>query len=206
MSLDHPTGSHPSVDLSAPLRLDVSHEISSRANNAIHNGDSDIQNAYYNGWKHDTFVSNVLVFMPDGTIAFAVINHPGSHHDVTVARPLMDLLEYHTPPRFYILGDTAFQYQSNKLVTPYKRNQFSADAIIRARQLIQHQERTSARQTVEWGNGQLQASFPRLRVELRGSDWEYNGNLIQLCLHLFNLKVRRMNIFNQVSYVFNSRP
>eukprot|EP00957_Ditylum_brightwellii_P192900 14687509-Ditylum_brightwellii.AAC.1 len=25
-----------------------------------------IQNAFYNGWKHDLYVSNIFLFMPDG--------------------------------------------------------------------------------------------------------------------------------------------
>ena len=36
-----------------------------------------IQNAYYNGWTHDTYIGNLFVFAPDGCIAIRIINAPG---------------------------------------------------------------------------------------------------------------------------------
>lgn len=44
-------------------------------------GDVIIQNYYYNGWTHDHYVSNVLVFLPSGKIWASVINAPGLWHD-----------------------------------------------------------------------------------------------------------------------------
>jgi len=40
---------------------------------------------FYNGWKHDHFISNILCFAPNGTIVSCVINAPGSLHDSTIA-------------------------------------------------------------------------------------------------------------------------
>lgn len=160
------------------------------------------QNGYYNGRKHDTFVSNVFVFVPDGTIAMAMINFPGSQHDARVARKFYPVVERYTPEGAYILGDSAFNYVSDKIVTTYKRNQLDPDPLIRGLQKERHHERTSARQTVEWGNGQLQRSFPRLTKELSATKWDYNHDLILICLRLFNLKTRRMKVFNQVATVF----
>ncbi|KAG9404771.1 hypothetical protein AC1031_004976 [Aphanomyces cochlioides] len=40
---------------------------------------------FYNGWTHDHYVSNVLVFCPNGTVAAAAINAPGSMHDSQIA-------------------------------------------------------------------------------------------------------------------------
>lgn len=37
-------------------------------------GDALIQERFYNGWTHDHYVSSVLCFCPDGTIAIAYIN------------------------------------------------------------------------------------------------------------------------------------
>ena len=44
-----------------------------------------IQNQYYNGWKSDRYVRNVLDFCPTGTIVVAATNIPGCVHDSMVA-------------------------------------------------------------------------------------------------------------------------
>eukprot|EP00957_Ditylum_brightwellii_P183220 13955929-Ditylum_brightwellii.AAC.1 len=41
-------------------------------------GSHAIQNAVYNGWKHDNYISNIFLFIPDGTTPAMVINVPGS--------------------------------------------------------------------------------------------------------------------------------
>ena len=73
-------------------------------------GDSDIQNAYYNGWKACCNISNVIVWAPDGTIIWARYNCPGSFHDTTVAAPLLELLydEGRTPKNMKLLADSGF--------------------------------------------------------------------------------------------------
>ena len=48
--------------------------------------DHEEQMKYYNGWKHDHYISNVICFAPDGTIPCAYLNCPGSLHDSNVAR------------------------------------------------------------------------------------------------------------------------
>ena len=47
-------------------------------------GDPDEQNMFYNGWKHDHYVTNIFVFAPDGTVRAMVLNCPGSVHDSMV--------------------------------------------------------------------------------------------------------------------------
>eukprot|EP00957_Ditylum_brightwellii_P150807 11482706-Ditylum_brightwellii.AAC.1 len=44
-----------------------------------------IQNAFYNSWKHDHYVTSVFLFTPDGMIRAMVINVPGCTHDSTAA-------------------------------------------------------------------------------------------------------------------------
>ena len=39
-------------------------------------GDNLVQNAFYNGWKCDHFVTNLFLFAPDGTIVAAIVNCP----------------------------------------------------------------------------------------------------------------------------------
>jgi hypothetical protein len=48
-------------------------------------GNANVQNMFYNGWTHDTYVTNVLVFCPRGTVIAASYNHPGSMHDSEIA-------------------------------------------------------------------------------------------------------------------------
>mmetsp|Transcript_29856 Transcript_29856/g.45787 ORF Transcript_29856/g.45787 Transcript_29856/m.45787 type:complete len:87 (-) Transcript_29856:352-612(-) len=43
------------------------------------------QTTFYNGWTHNTYVGNVLLFCPDGTILFACTNILGRVHDSTIA-------------------------------------------------------------------------------------------------------------------------
>ncbi len=47
--------------------------------------DDIVQSRFYNGWKSDHFVSAVLCFVPDGTIATGFYNVPGCCHDSTIA-------------------------------------------------------------------------------------------------------------------------
>ena len=42
------------------------------------------QALFYNGWKHDHFVTAVMCFCPDGTIPITFFNVPGAQHDSTV--------------------------------------------------------------------------------------------------------------------------
>ena len=44
-----------------------------------------IQNLFYNGWKHDHYVSNVFVFSPNGVVVACAANALGAMHDSTVS-------------------------------------------------------------------------------------------------------------------------
>ena len=48
-------------------------------------GDSVIQSRFYNGWKHDNFVTNNLAFALNGSIIACTLNAPGTWHDSTLA-------------------------------------------------------------------------------------------------------------------------
>ena len=39
--------------------------------------DPEMENAYYNGWTSDHYISNVFLFTPDGCVSYAVMNCPG---------------------------------------------------------------------------------------------------------------------------------
>jgi hypothetical protein len=42
-------------------------------------GSTKVQGYFYNGWKHNHFVTFVFCFCPDGTIPIAHMNLPGQH-------------------------------------------------------------------------------------------------------------------------------
>ena len=44
-------------------------------------GSTQQQAYFYNGWKHNHFVTSVFCFCPDGTIPITYMNLPGSMHD-----------------------------------------------------------------------------------------------------------------------------
>lgn len=48
-------------------------------------GDVVFQNRYYNGYTHDHYVWNVLVFVPSGRLMSCALNSPGCLHDHTIA-------------------------------------------------------------------------------------------------------------------------
>jgi hypothetical protein len=75
----------------------------------LESGDSDVQNAYYNGWLSACYVSNVFVFAPTGKIIYAAINRPGSWHDSAVCKSLYEKLKL-LESDFNILADSAFTY------------------------------------------------------------------------------------------------
>ena len=48
-------------------------------------GDSVIQSHFYNGWKHDHYVTNIFAFALNGSIIACTLNAPGTWHDSTLA-------------------------------------------------------------------------------------------------------------------------
>jgi len=53
---------------------------------------SDIQNAYYNGWLHCVLVTGTMCFGVDGTIVWARLNCPGSWNDGETSRSFREKL------------------------------------------------------------------------------------------------------------------
>ena len=170
----------------------------------LNHSNSYIQNAYYNGYKGGTTITNVLIFAPDGTIIYASINHPGNYHDSRASAAIYEVVNdpLLTPDPYRLLGDSAFPSRTGKIIALKKSNQFSHDPAIRAEQKEMQFLLSSARQTVEWGMRVIQGTFQRLHIPLKSSDTQYNYILIRLCLHLSNMRTRRMGVFNQIQTVF----
>ncbi|CAA7259588.1 unnamed protein product [Cyclocybe aegerita] len=173
--------------------------------------DEDIENATYNGWLSEHFVSSVLVFSPKGKninaivtsftdnilgeIIDAVVNAPGSWHDANVARPIFERLCTRTPPGYYLIADTAFPRGHICHPIALKAGQAvrgTPDEI--AERMAYDHELLSYRQTAEWGNRGLQGAFGRLRVPLPIDNAEHRGNLLEICNRLNNLRTRRVGI------------
>ena len=156
------------------------------------------QNAYYNGWVREVSVTNVLVFTPDGCIALARFNCPGSWHDSIVALPIYDVLNdpTYTPPPYRIIADSAF-VSTDRCVTCLTMTQV---AIASRAALRMNAAVVSVRQAAEWGNGALQRTFARLKLPL-SADADTRASLLHVVFHLYNLRTR-LTGFNQIKSVF----
>jgi hypothetical protein len=162
------------------------------------------QNAYYDGYLHDTFVNNVLVFSPEGKVIAAAINYPGSWHDSTVALNIIDACDAHLE-NYAICVDQGFPRSGrllHKFVGPLnvhtRRNLLPE---LRAYMLRKHAIYVSLRQAAEWGMRALQGTFARLKSRMTSS--KPNRQLLILSiLYLSNFRAQHVGL-NQIATVFN---
>jgi len=168
-------------------------------------GNSDIENAYYNGWTCQHYCSSVFTFASDGTIIHATLNAPGSWHDAMVAGELYNKLRNHN---YFIVADTAFPHTRgdirNKIKTPIKtgdrlpsNRQELAECLAFSAQVV------SARQAAEWGMRAIQGSFGRLRVPLPIGDSTYRLHLLECCIRSHQVRTRLVGV-NQIAEVYES--
>ncbi|KAG6590961.1 uncharacterized protein IUM83_11193 [Phytophthora cinnamomi] len=87
----------------------------------------DVQNAFYNGWLHDVFVTGTLCFGADGLIVWARHNCPGSRNDAENCVEFRDnLLDEELCPdkRYGVVADSAFPCSgrmTDRILTPLKK-------------------------------------------------------------------------------------
>lgn len=76
----------------------------------LQSGDVNKQNAQFNGWLNDCFVTGVLVFDSNGVLIWAKHNCPGSWNDGEMCRELLVKLTdpSKTLPHHGLCADTAF--------------------------------------------------------------------------------------------------
>ena len=165
-------------------------------------GDDKVQSMFYNGWKCDHFVTNVLLFAPDGTIADGVYNCPGSVHDSQVAgwgKLYNRLGKHHEQFHGKITGDSAFLSGPG---VPYiiKSAQNSVYAE-NEREVLTIREATSMRQASEWGMRALQGSFPRLKDRFLYEEKGVRAISLELIFRLFNFRTREVGL-NQIQSVY----
>ncbi|TFY80401.1 hypothetical protein EWM64_g3612 [Hericium alpestre] len=168
--------------------------------------DMDIENATFNGWLSEHFISSILGYSSKGLIIAALVNAPGSWHDSRVARPIYRRLLEDTPDGFYLVADSAFPRGTaqieGRIQAPLKIGQqiWGLPEEIEERNLF-NRELLSYRQTAEWGMRALQGSFGRLRVPLEIRHSERRANLLETCVRLHNLHTNRVGI-NQIQAVY----
>jgi len=170
-------------------------------------GSTKIQGYFYNGWKHNHFVTSVFCFCPDGTIPIAHMNLPGATHDSTIADwgdIYIKLESVYGRSGGICCVDSAFRMRNAPYIIKSSQNDMvGAGPTTLAQQidLLRKQQATSMRQSSEWGMRMMQSSFPRLcdkfPYETRG---ERRISLKMMVL-LYNLRARMVGI-NQIRNVF----
>ena len=167
-------------------------------------GDSVIQSRFYNGWKHDHFVTNIFAFAPNGSIIACTLNAPGTWHDSTLAHwgsmysKLQKCWEEHHGK---VLMDSAFASNMYNFIIQSSQN----IPVTEGRQaMLLGQQATSCRQAAEWGMRGLQGSFPRLKDRII---YEENGEraiILKFITLLYNYRVRTVGINQILNYYMPS--
>ena len=171
--------------------------------------DEIVQSRFFNGWKSDHYVTGVLGFVPDGTIALAFYNVPGCSHDSTVAdwgNMYNKLEDVYRQSGLKFVIDSAFSSLNHEFLIKSAQDDLTADDefLTIDEQIVDiavKREATSMRQCAEWGMRAIQSSFPRLKDTMT---YEENGErrIIFDCLFLlFNLRSRLVGI-NQITSVY----
>ncbi|CAA7260816.1 unnamed protein product [Cyclocybe aegerita] len=168
--------------------------------------DQEIENATFNGWLHEHFVSSVIAFGATGSIIACRMNAPGSWHDARVARPIFEKLRTKTPEGYYLVTDTAFPRGTDqiqgRIKAPMKSGtRLPADEKERAQVKAFDRQLLSLRQAAEWGMRGIQGSFGRLRIPLDINHVSRRGDILEACARLYQIRARRVGI-NQIRNVY----
>ncbi|ETI33759.1 hypothetical protein F443_19591 [Phytophthora nicotianae P1569] len=161
---------------------------------------TDIQNAHYNGWLHDVFVTGILRFSADGLIVWAKQICPGSWNDggmsLEFQRRLMDP-QLNPDFLFGVVAESAFpcaDEMTGRILTPLKEGDLNRLLLsVREVAKLLSAAITSIHQAAEWGMGSIEKVYHRLLLPL-----PYNQDLRQRRLdnlfRLANYRVRSVGI------------
>lgn len=169
---------------------------------------SDLQNAMYNGWLHDTLITGVFCFSADGTVAWGKHNVFGSWNDGEISRNFQEKLlrDDINLPDHGVLADTAFPVcrgLENRIQTPLKDGDLERIPHDRRREAeIRSDAITSMRQSAEWGMGAVEKVYRRLELKLPW-DQKVRGRRISNLYRLYNYRVRNTGISQIRSYFFD---
>ena len=157
-------------------------------------GDSIIQSCFYNGWKHNHFVTNIFAFAPNGSIIACTWNAPGTWHDSTLAHWGS---MYSKLPKFWkdhhgkVLMDSVFASNMDEFIIQSSQN---VPLMEGHQAMLLGQQETSCQQLAEWGMRGLQGSFPRLKDCII---YEENGEraiFLKFITLLYNYRVQSVGI------------
>jgi len=177
--------------------------------------DTDLQNAYWEGFTQGHEATNVYVWNFFGEIIHAAINFPGSWHDSKVSSAsgfyFPKLHDDMTPPGFAVLADSAFpictSVLNGKIVRARKANELGGahgavaqSTFIAATEMLLDRAMPSERQSAEWGVRAIKGPFKRVTVPLP-ADAYTRYRLLVLVTHLYNLRVRCVGL-NQIRSVY----
>ena len=162
---------------------------------------------FYNGWKHNHYVTSVFCFCPDGTIPIAYMNLPGSMHNSTIAEwgRIYDKLEslYETTGAITCV-DLAFRMKNAPYIIKSSQESRIGEgetlAAVR-RDIVRKRQATSMRQSSEWGMRALQSSFPRMCDRMAFEQKGERRIAIKMMVYLYNLRARMVGI-NQIKNFF----
>ncbi|KAE9159250.1 hypothetical protein PF004_g31610 [Phytophthora fragariae] len=154
-----------------------------------------LQNAFYNGWTHGHYVSNVLVFTPYGVITACALNAPGAMHDSLIAEwgGVYEKLEhvYETTGARCVV-DSAFSKGDYPFLIKSARDHLANNPS--SSELRRLQQATSVRQSAEWGMRAFQSSFPRIKDQIRFEQHGERKKILSTLVLLFNLRARLVGI------------
>lgn len=156
------------------------------------------------GEKKATLRKMILGFDPFGKVRMAIWNLQGSNNE---SRPCSDfglysLINEELPDGYCILTDTAYmgKLKDSKVVRILKTGEYLPRGMTVEEMKEREELITRGRQPSEWGNNQLIQAMVRLRVKLSTDD-KYNGTLMELALHLYNIRVHYTDR-NEVKHFF----
>lgn len=151
------------------------------------------QQNYYNGWKREECVENVILFSPDGVIIDAVIGLPGRFHDSAAAAPIVARVRDPAlnPFRRCVLCDVGFaSVANNDILASGNFQPIGIDVPPPVRRAFQRWQRPP-RQAVEWLMRTLQATWTRIKQPLPTNDRKRN-QILRLVIRLHNLVTRTL--------------
>ena len=154
---------------------------------------------FYNGWQKGHCVSNIFVFVPDGTIIAVAACCPGSMHDSYVADLgfiYSKLEEVHdrVPGGAQCVMDSAFCSVGRPYVI---KSIQSIHRAVNAQDYLMLEQATSMRQAAEWGMYALRSSFGRLQGTLRYETKGQRNKIIESIVLLHNWRANTVGI-NQI--------
>jgi len=123
------------------------------------------QNAMFNGWLHDVFVTGVACFTADGLVCWAKLNYFGSWNDGEMSRRFREKLADPNlnAPGHGVVSDTAFPVSDDmfgKILTPLKEGDIEkAPQRLRGVLTALANACTAIRQGAEWGMGAVEKPY-----------------------------------------------